>query len=96
MYSGEEVLIESAVMTGDRVTEEDTLEDREASGLILPTPLADVTSDPEGEGLTEPSSDTVAQTERVAVENASDGLALTLSDGEPLADSTPLYDTSGV
>ena len=72
MYSGEEVLIDSAVSTGDRVTEEDTVAGTEASGLILPPPLADANSDREEEGLTEPSSDTVAQTERVAVENASD------------------------
>jgi hypothetical protein len=96
VYSGEEVLIDSAVTTGDRVTEEDTEAGTETSGLILPSPLADANGDSEEEGLTEPSSDTVAQTERVAVENASDGLALTLSDGEPLADSTRLYDTNGV
>ena len=96
MYIGEEVLIDSAVTTGDRVTEEDSVSGTEASGLILPTPLGDANSDPEEEGLTEPSSDTVAQTERVAVENASDGLALRLADGEPLADSTPLYDTTDV
>jgi len=82
VYSGEEVLIDSAVKTGDKVTEEDTVASTEASGLILPHSLADANSDPEEEGLTEPSSDTVPKTERVAVENASDGLALILADIE--------------
>jgi hypothetical protein len=72
VYSGEELLIDSAVMTGDKVTEEDNVACTEASGLILPPPLADANSDPEEEGLAEPSSDTVTKTERVAVENASD------------------------
>ncbi len=82
VYSGEELLIDSAVTTGDKLTEEDTVASTEASGLILPPPLADANSDPEEKGLTEPSSDTVPKTERVAVENASDGLALILADIE--------------
>ena len=41
MYSGEEVLIDSAVTTGDRVTEEDTEAGIETSGLILTPPLSD-------------------------------------------------------
>jgi len=37
---------------------------------------------PDGEKVTEPTSDTVVKAERVAVENASDRLALILADIE--------------
>ena len=48
--------------------------------------------------MTEPPSDTVFKAERVAVEKASDGLTVILADteGDPLTESTELYDTTDV
>ena len=78
VYSGEEVLIDSGVITGDAVkellveVEKLCKADSEYRGLVELIKLADADISPEGEGLPEPPSDTEPKAEVVAVENASD------------------------
>ena len=91
---GEEVLTDSAVTIGDGLALSEELNTDDAEAITL----ADSDTPPEGEEVAEPPSDTVIKADRVAVEKASDGLAIVVADteGELLTESAELYDTADV